>query len=64
MGIVVTFLAMLELAKEMLVEIIQEAPRAPIYLRAKTGHSDEPADTNRRDAPEVEPSPLAGATTP
>jgi segregation and condensation protein A len=64
MGIVVTFLAMLELAKEMLVEIVQEAPRAPIYLRAKAGYSDEPADTDRRDAPEAEPSPLAGATTP
>ena len=37
MGIVVTFLAMLELAKEMLLEIVQEAPLAPIYLRARGG---------------------------
>lgn len=62
-GIVVTFLAMLELAKEMLVEIVQEAPRAPIYLRAKAGHTDEPADADRRDAPALEPSPFADAAT-
>ncbi|MHB1271302.1 MAG: segregation and condensation protein A [Rhodanobacter sp.] len=45
-GIVVTFLAMLELAKEMLVEIVQEQPLAPIYLKAKVSHpeiSAEPA---------------------
>jgi segregation and condensation protein A len=35
LGVVVTFLAMLELAKEMLVEIVQEAPLAPIYVKAK-----------------------------
>lgn len=40
LGIVVIFLAMLELAKEMLVEIVQEAPQAPIYLKAKVSHSD------------------------
>jgi segregation and condensation protein A len=40
-GIVVTFLAMLELAKEMLVEIVQEEPLAPIYVKAKASHSEE-----------------------
>jgi len=35
LGVVVTFLAMLELAKEMLVEIVQEQPLAPIYVKAK-----------------------------
>ncbi|MFC5741221.1 segregation and condensation protein A [Dyella tabacisoli] len=35
LGIVVTFLAMLELAKEMLIEIVQEEPLAPIYVKAK-----------------------------
>jgi segregation and condensation protein A len=48
LGIVVTFLAMLELAKEMLVEIVQEEPLAPIYVKAKASHSEEfvelPAD--------------------
>jgi segregation and condensation protein A len=34
LGVVVTFLAVLELAKELLVEIVQEAPLAPIYLRS------------------------------
>jgi segregation and condensation protein A len=58
LGVVVTFLAMLELAKEMLVEIVQEEPLAPIYVRARsaaheeTGHeepcgeiAESPADT-------------------
>src|SRR5487761_1938749 len=35
LGVVVSFLAMLELAKEMLVEIVQEAPLAPIYLKVR-----------------------------
>ena len=33
-GIVVTFLAMLELAKELLIEIMQSEPLAPIYLKS------------------------------
>lgn len=41
LGVVVTFLAMLELAKEMLVEIVQEAPLAAIYLRAKAASAEE-----------------------
>jgi segregation and condensation protein A len=48
LGVVVTFLAMLELAKELLVEIVQEQPLAPIYLRAKAAlaeGSDDSADT-------------------
>ena len=40
LGVVVTFLAMLELAKEMLVEIVQEAPLAPIYLKARASLPD------------------------
>jgi len=39
-GVVVSFLAMLELAKEMLVDIVQEAPLAPIYLKAHTAVPD------------------------
>jgi len=34
LGVVVTFLAMLELAKEHLIEIVQEAALAPIYLKS------------------------------
>ena len=42
LGVVVTFLAMLELAKEMLIEIVQEAPLAPIYLKARAEHGEAP----------------------
>jgi segregation and condensation protein A len=34
LGIVVTFLALLELAKELLIEIMQSGPLAPIYLKS------------------------------
>jgi segregation and condensation protein A len=48
LGVVVTFLAMLELAKEMLVEIVQEEPLSPIYVKAKVTLAEEmveePAD--------------------
>ncbi len=35
---VVTFLAVLELARESLIEVSQQAAYAPIYVRLKTGH--------------------------
>ena len=44
LGIVVTFLSMLELAKEMLVEIVQEAPLAPIYVKARISHGEAEPD--------------------
>jgi len=34
LGVLVTFLAMLELAKEQLLDIVQEAPLAPIYVKS------------------------------
>ncbi len=37
LGIVVTFLALLELAKEHLIEIMQNEPLAPIYLKSLAG---------------------------
>jgi segregation and condensation protein A len=40
LGVVVTFLAMLELAKEMLVEIVQDEPLAPIYLKRKASATE------------------------
>jgi len=49
LGIVVTFLAMLELAKEMLVEILQEAPLAPIYVKAKVSHPEQAVDAMTDD---------------
>jgi segregation and condensation protein A len=42
-GVVVTFLAILELAKERLVEIVQEAPLSPIHLRALAAGLDKDA---------------------
>ncbi len=47
MGVVVTFLAILELIKESLVELIQSEPFAPIYVKAAAGdrsETPEPAD--------------------
>ncbi|MDE2496721.1 MAG: segregation/condensation protein A [Xanthomonadaceae bacterium] len=35
LGVVVTFLSLLELAKDRLIEIMQDAPLAPIYLKAR-----------------------------
>ena len=43
LGVVVTFLAILELAKERLVEIVQEAPLSPIHLRALAAGLDKDA---------------------
>ncbi|HSH48381.1 MAG TPA: ScpA family protein [Halomonas sp.] len=39
-GVVVTFMAMLELAKEALIEIVQNAPLAPIHVRARVAAVD------------------------
>lgn len=36
LGVVVTFLAMLELSKESLIDIVQSEPFAPIYLKTRT----------------------------
>ena len=60
LGIVVTFLAMLELAKEMLIDIVQEEPLAQIYVKAKVSHPDdvaegETSDDARSDSAAVEP---------
>ena len=43
LGVVVTFLSILELAKEQLLEIVQEAPLAPIYVKslAAAANDDE-----------------------
>jgi len=43
LGVVVTFLAMLELAKERLVEIVQDTPLAPIYLKSLTTETPDDA---------------------
>ncbi|XAW61285.1 ScpA family protein [Halomonas sp. Bachu 37] len=40
-GVVVTFMAILELAKESLIEIVQNAPLSPIHVRARSAGDDE-----------------------
>ena len=41
LGVVVTFMAVLELIKESLVELVQNEPFAPIHVRARTEFNDE-----------------------
>ncbi len=57
LGVVVTFLSILELAKERLVEIVQEAQLAPIYLRSLAtdapAHADEEARVDEPDGGEA-----------
>ncbi|KFN50833.1 segregation and condensation protein A [Arenimonas composti] len=54
LGVIVTFLSILELAKEQLVEIVQEAPLAPIWLKAKGS-----ADTAELPEPTADGAPPA-----
>ena len=43
LGVVVTFLGLLTLAKEQLVDIVQEAPLAPIYVKSLASGENAPA---------------------
>jgi segregation and condensation protein A len=49
LGVVVTFLAMLELAKEFLINIVQEEPLAPIYVKANASSAEEEAEVAADD---------------
>ena len=42
LGVVVTFLGLLELAKERLLDIVQEGPLAPIYVKSLAVGTDDP----------------------
>ena len=44
LGVVVTFLAMLELCKEGLISIVQSEPFAPIYLKPREGDTESSPD--------------------
>ncbi|WP_445011453.1 segregation and condensation protein A [Vreelandella stevensii] len=58
-GVVVTFMAILELAKESMIEIVQNAPLSPIHVRARQAAlADEEEDPFAResDAPADEES--------
>ena len=43
LGVVVTLLGLLTLAKEQLVDIVQESPTAPIYVKSLAGDANTPA---------------------
>ncbi len=45
-GIVVTFLAILELCKESSIDIVQSAPYAPIYLKPRAGVLENDSETD------------------
>ena len=67
LGVVVTFLSILELAKEQLLDIVQEGPLAPIYLKSLAirddGDTGMPALSSEFDDDTVEDaaSPLAAS---
>jgi segregation and condensation protein A len=44
MGVTVTFIAILELLREGLIEIVQSEPYAPIHVRAGTPRQADPID--------------------
>jgi segregation and condensation protein A len=47
MGVVVSFLAILELVKESLIELTQSEPFAPIHVRARTGSVEDDATADQ-----------------
>ena len=50
-GVVVTFMALLELAKEAMIEIVQNAPLSPIHVRARMAtHGGEQGEEIEEDA--------------
>lgn len=68
LGVVVTFLSILELAKEHLLDIVQEAPLAPIYLKSLAAGTDGdiavPELSSEFDDDAVEPAAPGDAPTP
>lgn len=52
MGVTVTFLALLELLKESLIELVQTEPYAPIHVRAGGGRAELPASAEATAAAE------------
>ncbi|HDZ45922.1 hypothetical protein LCGC14_0167840 [marine sediment metagenome] len=49
-GVVVTFMAILELAKEAMIEIVQNAPLSPIHVRARAPQMGELGEEIEEDA--------------
>ncbi|HSP58986.1 MAG TPA: ScpA family protein [Halomonas sp.] len=59
-GVIVTFMAILELAKEAMIEIVQNAPLSPIHVRVRMARDDD-ADSEALDAEDDGESPFADA---
>ncbi|MFC0267770.1 segregation and condensation protein A [Kushneria aurantia] len=55
-GVVVTFMAVLELSRERLIEIVQNAPLSPIHVRGR-GDSDDEQDAEQPFETDVEGAP-------
>jgi len=58
MGIAVTFIALLELLREQVIELVQAEPFSPIHVRAATGASEtgeDEAETGEESAEELAP---------
>ncbi len=68
LGVVVTFLSILELAKEHLLDIVQEAPLAPIYIKSLAAGPDGdvavPELSSEFDDDAVEPTAPGDTPTP
>jgi segregation and condensation protein A len=56
LGVVVTFLGLLTLAKEQLVEIVQEAPLAPIYVKSLASGERDAAPSLRSEFDDADPA--------
>lgn len=50
MGVVVTFIAILELIRQSVIELVQNEPYAPIYIKSCSVGSDSPAEVNLESA--------------
>ncbi|MBA2781038.1 segregation/condensation protein A [Billgrantia kenyensis] len=57
-GVIVTFMAILELAKESMIEIVQNAPLSPIHVRARAPREETEEDAFDDEGIDVE-SPFA-----
>jgi segregation and condensation protein A len=64
LGVVVNFLAILELAKERLIEIVQETPLSPIYVRALSERLDKDGGPAANDDDSVDVGAEAPSALP
>ncbi|MCL7928485.1 segregation and condensation protein A [Halomonas llamarensis] len=61
-GVVVTFMAILELAKEAMIDIVQNAPLSPIHVRARQVAPDGPAEVIDGGEGSADESPFEDVT--